>query len=147
MMRLRFIIFMTIVFLVDRLSKQWALLSCISSKKFSQFVSCELAFNRGISWSFFENIAFPTYYALLASIVMLISLLCLQIYKRWRKDKAIYGELLIVVGAFSNMLDRFLYGGVVDFIVVHYQEYSWPVFNIADCAIVLGALLMVLYYE
>jgi signal peptidase II len=46
--------------------------------------------------------------------------------------------VLIITGAFSNLLDRLFYGGVIDFIVVWFGDWSWPAFNIADAAILLG---------
>ena len=46
-------------------------------------------------------------------------------------------------GAAGNILDRILYGHVVDFIELYFRSYSWPVFNIADTFITLGTLLLV----
>ncbi len=51
---------------------------------------------------------------------------------------------LILGGAIGNVLDRLLYGAVVDFIDVHYQGWHWPAFNIADSAISIGATLIVI---
>ncbi|MCU0754257.1 MAG: signal peptidase II [Xanthomonadales bacterium] len=52
---------------------------------------------------------------------------------------------LIVSVAIGNAIDRVLYGYVVDFIHVYWREWSWPVFNIADSAISVGAVLLILY--
>lgn len=52
---------------------------------------------------------------------------------------------LIVSGAIGNAIDRALYGYVVDFIHVYWREWSWPVFNIADSAISVGAVMLILY--
>jgi len=49
---------------------------------------------------------------------------------------------LILGGAVGNIVDRVLYGYVIDFLDVYYQSYHWPVFNIADSAISLGVGLM-----
>lgn len=51
---------------------------------------------------------------------------------------------LILGGAIGNLIDRFYYGYVIDFIQVHYQNYYWPVFNIADTAISIGVILLIL---
>lgn len=51
---------------------------------------------------------------------------------------------LILGGAIGNLMDRVLDGYVVDFIVVHYQHYYFPAFNIADSAITIGAILLIL---
>ena len=51
---------------------------------------------------------------------------------------------LILGGAVGNLWDRVASGRVVDFLLVYYQHYLWPVFNLADSAIVVGASLLVL---
>ena len=48
---------------------------------------------------------------------------------------------LILGGGVGNLIDRVLLGHVVDFISLHYQEWYWPAFNLADSAITLGAIL------
>lgn len=52
---------------------------------------------------------------------------------------------LIISGAIGNAIDRALYGYVVDFIHVYWREWSWPVFNLADSAISVGAVMLILY--
>lgn len=49
----------------------------------------------------------------------------------------------IVAGAVGNLIDRSLYGYVVDFLHVFYQDWHYPIFNIADCAICIGAALLI----
>lgn len=51
---------------------------------------------------------------------------------------------LIIGGALGNAYDRLVLGHVVDFLVVYYQNWSWPAFNVADSAISLGALLLII---
>lgn len=51
---------------------------------------------------------------------------------------------LILGGAVGNLWDRIVSGRVVDFLDVYYSTYHWPVFNVADSAIVIGACLLVL---
>jgi len=51
---------------------------------------------------------------------------------------------LILGGAAGNLWDRLLHGRVVDFLLFYYKHYEWPVFNLADSSIVVGACLLVL---
>ncbi len=51
---------------------------------------------------------------------------------------------MVIAGSVSNILDRVVYGGVVDFIHVHINGWSFAVFNIADVAIVVGVCIMML---
>jgi signal peptidase II len=54
------------------------------------------------------------------------------------------GLSLILGGALGNVIDRVVHGHVIDFIRVHYQEHYFPAFNVADSAITIGAVLIVL---
>jgi signal peptidase II len=54
------------------------------------------------------------------------------------------GLSLIVGGALGNVIDRVLLGHVIDFIRVHYGEHAFPAFNVADSAITIGAVLVIL---
>ncbi len=51
---------------------------------------------------------------------------------------------LIIGGALGNAYDRLILGYVVDFLVLYYQQWQWPAFNVADSAICLGALLLLI---
>jgi signal peptidase II len=51
---------------------------------------------------------------------------------------------LILGGAIGNLIDRLIFGYVIDFLDVYYQSYHWPAFNIADSAICIGAVLLIL---
>ncbi len=50
---------------------------------------------------------------------------------------------LILGGAIGNVIDRIARGQVVDFVLLHWQRFYWPAFNVADSAITVGAVLMV----
>lgn len=50
---------------------------------------------------------------------------------------------LILGGAIGNVIDRILYGHVIDFIDVHAAGWHWPAFNVADAAITLGAAMLI----
>jgi signal peptidase II len=66
----------------------------------------------------------------------------------WRQSRALtttgIALSLILGGAVGNLWDRVASGRVVDFLDVYYKSYHWPVFNLADSAIVVGASLLVL---
>ena len=51
---------------------------------------------------------------------------------------------LVLGGALGNLLDRVFLGYVVDFIDVYYLNYHWPAFNVADSAITVGAILLII---
>ena len=54
------------------------------------------------------------------------------------------GLSLVLGGALGNVIDRVLWGHVIDFIRVHYEQWYFPAFNVADSAITVGAVLLIL---
>ena len=52
--------------------------------------------------------------------------------------------VLVIGGAIGNLIDRLVYGHVVDFLLFYWQGYIFPAFNLADCAITVGAVMIVL---
>ena len=66
----------------------------------------------------------------------------------WRQSRALtvtgIALSLILGGAVGNLWDRIASGRVVDFLLFYIQQYQWPVFNLADSAIVIGAALLVI---
>lgn len=52
------------------------------------------------------------------------------------------GQSILLAGAAGNLIDRALYGVVIDFIDLHYGGFYWPVFNLADSFIFIGVALL-----
>lgn len=83
------------------------------------------------------------------AILVLFSLVALAVvgFLLWRNSYSLsstgFGLALILGGALGNLWDRLLEGHVVDFVELYINSYHWPAFNIADSAIVIGALLLV----
>jgi signal peptidase II len=133
-----------LIIIVDQFTKRWALQSCISEKSLAPFVSCHVIFNRGISWGWFNSSSSLMFAFITMLIGMVILVLCWYTWDMYIKRNYIFGESLVLAGAFSNTIDRFWWGGVVDFIKVSYKSWVFPFFNIADAAIVLGVIIMVI---
>lgn len=99
--------------------------------------------NSGAAWGMLSDRTW-----LLISITAVVMLICIAlILKYGTKNKLLFWAMILVLsGGIGNMIDRVLKGGsVVDFL--HFSFWpQFPVFNIADCAIVLGAGLLVLYF-
>lgn len=125
------------LFVIDRLSKLWAL-SLGTEWVVNNYLSYGLVFNRGINWGLFNSSASLQFTLLTIAIGIVITTLIIIIIGAVKEGKPIIGYILILTGAFSNFLDRIFYGGVIDFIVIWFGDWSWPAFNIADAAILLG---------
>ncbi len=103
------------------------------------------AYNTGAAFSFLGDASgwqrwFFVGLAVLVSVVLLVWLLRLKTGER----RTALALSLILGGAVGNLVDRVIYGYVIDFIDVYYGSWHWPIFNIADSAITVGAGLLLL---
>src|SRR3990167_1927470 len=131
--------------ILDRITKLWALHNIQhTSIDVNEYVRFELLFNRGISWGMFNSTSSVGFIVINLLIVAAICLVCWFTYIFAQKEKSLVGLLLILSGALSNGIDRFMYPGVIDFIAVHYYNWFWPTFNIADVAIEFGAVWLII---
>jgi signal peptidase II len=101
--------------------------------------------NQGALWGFLRdhkhlaNAGFAVISLLAAVAIVLWSL-----QKSTARDRWLCAALgLILAGTLGNLYDRLLFGGVRDFLHWNYQ-FDWPVFNVADCCLVVGASLLLL---
>jgi signal peptidase II len=136
------------LFFIDRMIK-YIIVNYISSLKISRFLSIDLIFNRGISFGLFDSENYYIQSCLIIVISIVLGWLILHTVGRFLQHKTIIGEVLIFAGALSNLLDRFMYPGVVDFIMISYKSWYFPVFNGADVLIFVGVvgMLGLEYYE
>lgn len=85
---------------------------------------------------------------ILLSVTIVIMLVCIALLLKYGvKDKLMFWAIILVLsGGVGNMIDRiFRSGNVIDFL--HFEFFpTFPVFNVADCAIVIGAGLLMLYF-
>lgn len=136
------------IFIIDRLTKMTALAWCTESARvINSFLSFEVLFNRGISWGMFHSASDTIFVIVSVIIAMVTAALCCYAYYNYVRGSSIIGEVCIVAGSLCNLVDRVIYNGVIDFIILSYGNVSWPVFNIADAMIVFGVGMLVFQYE
>lgn len=114
-----------------------------SSEFINGFIDIIYIHNRGGAWGMLSGY---TWLLLSATSIIMLVCLCLLI-KLGLKNKLIFWAIsLVLFGGLGNMIDRiFRDGNVIDFL--HFEFFpSFPVFNVADCAIVVGAGLLILYF-
>ena len=133
-----------LLFLIDFFSKKWALLNCKSELIFNKFISCKLVLNRGVIWSLFHSSSESKFIFVTAAVFIVLFFLTFHTYKQYALRKSILGEIFVLAGGFSNIFDRFIYSGVVDFIIIGYKGYIWPVFNLADSFVLIGVSIMLI---
>ncbi|MDQ2188053.1 signal peptidase II [Alcaligenaceae bacterium A4P071] len=107
------------------------------------FFDFTLLFNRGAAFSFLASEEgwqrwFFTGLGVIASIVIAVLL-----YRNPGQRRFALALTLIMGGALGNVIDRIVYGHVVDFLLFYWRDWYYPAFNIADMAITGGAILLV----
>ena len=131
------------VFLLDILSKNFIQNKIIYCEQLeiTSFLSLVHFQNTGAAFSFLSDQGGWQRYFLIA-ISLLAVLYIPWLINQYKKNILIViGLLLILGGAIGNLYDRINYGYVIDFIYLHFAEFYWPAFNVADSAISVGVLL------
>jgi len=103
-----------------------------------------LMYNKGAAFSFLANAGGwqRWFFLILTSAVSIFIYLWLRKLKTHQILQ--YSALaLILGGAIGNLIDRAIYGHVIDFLDVYFKQHHWPAFNIADSAITVGAILLI----
>ena len=134
-----------IVILIDQATKYWALNSLIPyhSVPVMPMLSWTLAYNTGAAFSFLSGAGDWHRWFFTGFSIAVCTLLFIWMWRSALKSKLQAASLAMIIGgAFSNVIDRFIHGHVIDFILVYYKNYHWPVFNIADSAICVGAVML-----
>ena len=143
----RYLLLALAVLVFDQLSKWWVMTSYqpYEVQSLLPVFNMTLVFNKGAAFSFLSDAGgwqrwFFTGLSSVVSIALLIWLL------RLKSDERLTGVSLALIlgGALGNLLDRISMGQVVDFLDFHWQQWHWPAFNLADSAITIGVVLMLL---
>jgi signal peptidase II len=113
-------------------------------KPLTGFFSLVLTYNKGAAFSFLAS-ASGWQAHFLTAVGIAASLFILYLLARHGHQRLFsFALALILGGAVGNVIDRLAYGHVIDFLDFHAAGWHWPAFNIADSAIVGGAMLLVL---
>ena len=137
-----FFILVTIIFLLDRISKIKILNNFSEASYFvNDFINFNLIWNIGIGFGFLST-SLTLLYNLISILIGLVILALIYFFLFSNKlDKLIYS--IIIGGALGNFYDRLVYKGVPDFIDLHYNNFHWFTFNVADVFITLGIFLFI----
>jgi len=110
----------------------------------TSFLNLVLVFNKGAAFSFLADMpGWQTWlfagFAVLAAVIVSV-----LIVRNPARTLQCAGLTLILGGALGNLIDRLRFGHVVDFLDFHAAGWHWPAFNVADSAITVGAILLIL---
>ena len=138
-----------LVIVLDQASKAWVLKALPEYEPvvvIEGFWNWYRAYNTGAAFSFLSDAGGWQKYLFSLLAVGISGLLAFWLSRTPRGDwRTALPFALVIGGAVGNVIDRLLHGHVVDFIQWHWREHYWPSFNIADSAIVAGAVGIALF--
>lgn len=101
--------------------------------------------NQGAAFSFLDDAGGWQRWFFIALSLMASLFITLWLSRLPKAEKLqSVGLAMVLGGAIGNLIDRVIYGYVIDFLDVYYQQWHWPVFNLADSAITVGVFLLLL---
>lgn len=135
-----------VVLVLDIVTKRWVESILLPGQQIplTGFFNLVLTYNAGAAFSFLSD-ASGWQRWFFSAIAASASGLIIYLLRKHAADKLFCMALsLILGGALGNLWDRITLGHVVDFLDFHVSNYHWPAFNVADSAIFLGAMLLIL---
>jgi len=143
----RYFVIALIVVLLDQLTKLWVLNSFETFEIVTVLpvFNLTLVFNEGAAFSFladaggWQRYIFVSISAVM-SIVFVVWLSRVKSHERWLAT----GLAFLLGGAVGNLIDRVWLGKVIDFLQWHWHDAYFPAFNLADAAITLGVILLLI---
>ena len=138
-------IIVLIIFAFDRFSKFYILNLAEAEKYvdiyFNLFLNFHLIWNTGIGFGLFSSSS-NIYYHLITFIIVSINIIILVMILKLNNYK-IFFLSMILGGSLGNLFDRIYYNAVPDFIDLHYNNFHWFIFNVADIFITLGVICLI----
>ena len=138
-----FLIIVLLIFSLDRYSKI-EIIDNFSENSFyiNDFINFDLVWNTGIGFGLFQSSSSLLYNSISLLIAFVILFLIYISFISDKLDKISFS--LIIGGATGNFYDRIVFKAVPDFIDLHYNNFHWFTFNVADILITLGILIFLI---
>ena len=133
------------IFIIDRISKLLVINSPTAYEEYgliiTSFLNFNLIWNEGIAFGLFsfDN---KLFYNLLTILIVSITIVIIWLMFKSRGFEKL-SFLMIIGGSFGNIFDRIYYSAVPDFIDLHFNNYHWFIFNVADIFITLGIMILI----
>ncbi|MFN7836106.1 MAG: signal peptidase II [Burkholderiaceae bacterium] len=144
--RLSFWLLATVlIIMADQASKIWIRqrFSLGGGKQINDFLNIVHVNNPGAAFSFLANASGWQKPALIIVGIIAVVTVFILLYRHHQQKLFAFAMTCILSGAIGNLIDRFAYGAVIDFIDFHWGRLHWPAFNIADVAISAGAIALI----
>ncbi|SOY49294.1 prolipoprotein signal peptidase (SPase II) [Cupriavidus taiwanensis] len=113
------------------------------SRPVTSFFNLVLVYNKGAAFSFLADAGGWQRWFFTGLGVVVGAFIVWLLYRHTGQRLFCFAVSLILGGAVGNVIDRVVYGHVIDFLDFYVRNYHWPAFNVADCAITVGAVLLI----
>ena len=134
-----YLIIIGIIFFLDRISKSRVLNNLNENTYFvNDFINLDLIWNTGIGFGILSTDSSLLYNFVSIVVLIIIFILLFMALKSKTSEKVIFS--IIIGGALGNLYDRLTYNAVPDFIDLHYNNFHWFTFNVADIFITIGII-------
>ena len=135
----------TVVLLLDQLSKISIsrMFTYGQARELTDWFNLVLMYNKGAAFSFLASESGWQRYFFSGLGIAAAFFIIYLLRKHAGQRMFCWALALILGGALGNVIDRLLYGHVIDFLDIHIGGWHWPAFNVADSAICIGAALFV----
>ena len=140
------VIFLIFLVFADQLSKYFVVKNLSIGESFNifSFLDLYLILNTGIAFSFFDDGGVYGRWILVTLVLLVCVYLTYILFtEKLRKYESV-ALLMILSGGIGNLIDRTLWGHVIDFIHFYYLNYSFYIFNFADTFITIGVMIYIL---
>jgi len=136
----------TAVIVLDQLTKAMivAAFRLGDARTVTPFFDIVRAHNRGAAFSFLNDASGWQRWFFVALGIAAAAFIVWLLRRHGGQRMFGWALALILGGALGNVIDRLVHGHVVDFVQVHWQQHYFPAFNVADSAITIGAMLLIL---
>ncbi|MGP1930269.1 MAG: signal peptidase II [Arsenophonus sp. ET-YP4-MAG3] len=136
-----------LIFIIDFFTKKF-ILNNFQLHEFIRlipFFNLTYVQNPGSAFSFLANKnGWQCWFFSFIAIIICVVFIVIIYHQNINEKLSNIGYSLIIGGALGNLYDRLIYGFVIDFIDFYVDDWHWPIFNIADIAICIGALFIIL---
>lgn len=142
--KLKYLVVTAVVLAIDQLTKYWAAVSLRDGNDFEiipGFLRLSYTENPGIAFGMFSD-ADVRWILVGVSFVAILIVLFYLVRTPSANRLLSFALALLAAGISGNLIDRIRMGRVIDFILAHYKHHEFPVFNVADTVITIGAALM-----
>ena len=142
----RWLVVSAVVIALDLATKAWIVRAFQPGEvlTLTSWFDLVLAYNEGAAFSFLAHAGGWQRWFFLALSLAISAAIVVMLRRNHGRSLTAFALALVLGGALGNVYDRVTLGHVVDFIQLHAARYYWPAFNVADSAICVGVVLLLL---